>query len=401
MTMPADRAAAIRDRVVDYLQARESEMIELLRRTVDIDTGTGHVPGLNQVAEIFRAELSLSGVDAELVPGTEGNHVMGRINRGPAGAGHPYSLVIGHMDTVFPPGTVAERPFRIEGRRAFGPGVEDMKSGLVCAVFAARALTELGLWPGHEVGFFFNADEEVRSPTSAPVFAEEGGRADECYVLEGARDDGSVVTARKGSARFQLTVTGRSSHSGANHPAGRSAVRALAHKILALEDLTDYEAGTTVNVGLIRGGLSFNTVPGEAWCDVDVRVLTPEIAERVQAAVGAIAAREDVPGTAVLVTGGITRPPMVRTAGNVAMFQAVRGIAALLGRDLTESLTGGGSDGCLVSAAGAPTLDGLGPQGGRAHTADEYLELDSVVPCAALMALAIATGPHARRKDNG
>ncbi len=164
-----------------------------------------------------------------------------------------------------------------------------------------------------------------------------------------------------------------------------------------MEALTDYEAGTTVNVGVIRGGLSFNTVPGEAWCDVDVRVLTPEIARQAVADVTAIAAREDVPGTTTSLEGGITRPPMVRTPRNAAMFESVKRIAALLGRDLTESLTGGGSDGCLTAAAGAPTLDGLGPMGGGAHTPEEYINLSSLVPCAAMLATALATGPHTRR----
>ncbi len=387
--------AEMRDAVTGYLRGCEAEMVDLLRRVVGIDTGTGYADGLNRVAEIYRAALEGAGVPAETVPSPGGNHVLGRVG-GEAGGG-PVSLVIGHMDTVFPPGTVAERPFRVDAGRAYGPGVEDMKSGLVCAVYAARALSALRLWPGHEVVFFFNADEEIRSPSSAPVFAREGGRADECYVLEGRRDDGSVVTARKGSARFQLTVTGKPSHSGSNHPIGRSAIKALAHKILALEGLTDYEAGTTVNVGVVKGGLSFNTVPGEAWCDVDVRVLTPELAQGVVKAVHAIAAREDVPGTTTRVAGGITRPPMVRNARNVALFEAVKRIAALLGQDLAESLTGGGSDGCLTAAAGAPTLDGLGPQGGGAHTPEEYLELDSLVPCAAMLAIALATGPHSRR----
>ncbi len=386
---------SVKERVLAFLKERESEMIGLIGRVVGIDSGTGYVEGLNQVASMFRQALVDAGVPAEFVAAPGGNHVLGRVaSRQPGGA---VSLVVGHMDTVFPPGTVAERPFRVEGGRAYGPGVEDMKSGLVCAVYAAKALTELDLWPGHEVVFFFNSDEEIRSPSSAHVFAREGGRADECYVLEGARDDGSVVTARKGSARFRLTVAGRPSHSGANHPAGRSAIKALAHKVLALEALTDYEAGTTVNVGVIRGGLSFNTVPGEAWCDVDVRVLTPEIARQAVADVTAIAAREDVPGTTTSLEGGITRPPMVRTPRNAAMFESVKRIAALLGRDLTESLTGGGSDGCLTAAAGAPTLDGLGPMGGGAHTPEEYINLSSLVPCAAMLATALATGPHTRR----
>ena len=391
--------AELRDRLMAFLARQEAEMIGLLERVVNIDTGTGQKAGLDKVATIYREALAAAGVPAEIVPSATGDHVWGSHvgTSGPGTGVRPVSLVIGHMDTVFPAGTVAERPFRIDGRRAFGPGVEDMKSGLVCAVFAAKAMTELGLWPQHEVVFFFNADEEIRSPSSAGIFAREGGRADECYVLEGARDDGSVVTARKGSARFQLAVTGKAAHSGAAHPAGRSAIKALAHKVLALEGLTDYEAGTTVNVGVVKGGLSFNTVPGDAWCDVDIRVLTPELARRVVEAVTEIAAREDVPGTKTTLTGGITRPPMVRTDRNVALFHALRGLAALLGRDLTESLTGGGSDGCLTAAAGAPTLDGLGPQGGGAHTVGEYLELDSLVPCAALLAMALATGPHSRR----
>ncbi|MDP2871121.1 MAG: M20 family metallopeptidase [Bacillota bacterium] len=397
-------AGGMKQGLLHFLHASEGEMISLLERVVNVDSGTGQVEGLNQVADIYRAELERSGVRAEIVQAAQGNHVLGRRpgengKADPAGpSGKPaISLVIGHMDTVFPAGTVAQRPFRIEGRCAFGPGVEDMKSGLVCAVFAARALEQLGLWPGHDVRFFFNADEEVRSPTSAHIFAREGGLADEVYVLEGARDDGSVVTARKGSARFQLTVSGRPSHSGANHAAGRSAVKALAHKILELEALTDYGRGITVNVGVVRGGMTFNTVPAEAWCDLDVRVPDPEIAAQTVEAVRRIAAAEHVPGTTTRLEGGITRPPMVRTDKIARLFLAVRGLAALIGRDLTESTTGGGSDGCLTAAAGAPTLDGLGPKGGWAHTPDEYLELDSLVPCAALLAMALATGPHVRR----
>lgn len=405
------RLVGLRDRIMGYLAPREGEMIELLEAVVNIDSGTGHAAGLNQVAEIFRRELERSGVAAQIVPGPAGNHLLGRRaadrpapdqparspDRQPPSGRPARSLVVGHLDTVFPVGTAAERPFSIQGRRAFGPGVEDMKSGLVGAVFAARALSELGLWPGHQVSFIFNADEEIRSPSSAHLFAQEGGVADECYVLEGARDDGSVVTARKGSARFQVHVQGRPSHSGANHPDGRSAIQALAHKVLALESLTDYDAGTTVNVGVIRGGLSFNTVPGEAWCDLDIRALTPAHLDRVSAMVHAIASRQDVPGTSGRAEGGITRPPMERTPGTVAMFEACRRLAALLGRQLTESLTGGGSDGCLTAAAGAPTLDGLGPGGGQAHTPQEWLDLDTLVPSAALLALALATGPHARR----
>ena len=388
----------LHDRLVTYLAANQDEMIDLLRRVVDIDSGTGYAQGLNEVAAIYREALAEAGVAAEILPVDTGNHVLGRHFSGsPAKAGGPVSLVIGHMDTVFPVGTVAERPFRVEGNRAFGPGVEDMKSGLVCAVFAARALTELNLWPEHEVVFFFNADEEIRSPSSSAIFASEGARADECYVLEGARDDGSVVTARKGSARFQLAVTGKASHSGAAHAAGRSAIKAMAHKILALEELTDYEAGTTVNVGVVKGGMTFNTIPAEAWCDVDIRVLTPQTAQAAVEAVRRIAQRDDVPGTTTQLTGGITRPPMVRTARNVALFEAMRRFAAMFGRDLRESLTGGGSDGCLTAAAGAPTLDGLGPQGGGAHTVGEFIDLNSLVPCAAMLAMALATGPHARR----
>lgn len=389
----------LRDRVVGYLRGQEREMVAMLQTVVDIDSGTGHAPGLNAVAEVYARGLGEAGVDAAVLPERAGNHVLGmRGGRGAAGGPSGTSLVIGHMDTVFPVGTVAARPFRIADGRAYGPGVEDMKSGLVCAVFAARTLTALDLWPEHEVVFFFNSDEEIRSPSSSALFAREGGRAAECYVLEGARDDGSVVTARKGSARFQLKIAGKASHSGAAHSTGRSAIRALAHKILALEALTDYEVGTTVNVGVCKGGTTFNTVPGEAWCDVDIRVLTPETAQAAVSAVHAIAAREDVPGTWTIVEGGITRPPMVRTERNVKLFHAVRAIAATLGRDLRESLTGGGSDGCLTAAAGAPTLDGLGPQGGGAHTADEFINLDSLVPCAAMLAMALATGPHTSRR---
>jgi glutamate carboxypeptidase len=391
---------ALKESILSYLCPNEDAIVGLLQQVVDVDTGTGTVAGLNEVARIFADQLRASGTLAEIVPGPQGDHVLawhaGRGSQGSAGA-QGRSLIIGHLDTVFPPGTVKERPFRVEGRRAFGPGVEDMKGGLVCAVFAMRALNELGLWPGHEIRLFFNSDEEVRSPTSSPVFAREGATADEVYVLEGARDDGSVVTARKGSARFLLTVHGVPAHSGSNHAAGRSAIRALASKVLALETLTDYQEGTTVNVGVIGGGLSFNTVPAKAWCDVDIRVPDPEAAARAVDAVRAVASAEHLPGTSTVLEGGITRPPMVRTPRIEQLFLRVRELAALLGRDLQESATGGGSDGCLTAASGAPTLDGLGPQGGGAHTPDEFVYLDSLVPCAALLAMSIATGPHVRR----
>jgi len=308
--------------------------------------------------------------------------VIGRLT----GSGGPRVLMIGHTDTVFDPGTVAERPFTIEGDRALGPGVSDMKGGLLLGFFAIEVLQEVGFDGFGQVTYICNPDEEIGSPWSRDVIKAEAVNADVAFVLEGARENGDIVSARKGVSDYTLEIVGRAAHAGVEPERGRNAILEAAHRTVALQALNGRWPGVTVNVGVVHGGTRPNVVAERCLLEVDVRSPEESSFQKAEAAVEAIAREHTVPDVMVNVTGGGWHRPMEKREGGARLAGLAIGVAADLGFELKDAATGGASDANTTSAAGVPTLDGLGPIGGDDHSPKEWLDLTSVVPRISLLA---------------
>jgi glutamate carboxypeptidase len=299
-----------------------------------------------------------------------------------AGSGQQPILLLCHYDTVWPLGTLAGWPFTVDGDRASGPGVFDMKSGLVHAVWALRALDAAGL-PRPAVRLVLNGDEEIGSPASRPVIEAAAAGTRATLVFE-ASADGAVKTARKGVGLFQVYATGVESHAGLDPAKGASAVDELARAILALHALSDPAAGTTVNVGVISGGSRQNVVAGSARGEIDVRVTSAPEAARIDAGLAALTAHD--PRATVTVEGGWNRPVMERSEAIASLYEVARGLAADLGITLRECSVGGASDGNFVAALGHPVLDGFGAVGDGAHARHEHISVEGMLERTALAA---------------
>jgi glutamate carboxypeptidase len=347
------------------------EPLHLLRELVEIESPTGS-PGVRAVAEVVGRELETLGAAVELIPG---GHLRAEL----PGEGAPL-LLLGHADTVWPLGTLERLPFRVEEGRAFGPGVYDMKGGLVVLL---EAIARAG-GPRRALRVVVTADEEVGSPTGRDVLETAAAGVAAALVLEPAGPRGSLKTARKGLGRFSLHITGRAAHTGTHLRDGASAVEELAHQVLDLHRLTDDELGVSVHVGVVHGGTAENTVAAEAEALIDVRVPTLAERDRIDAALRSLAPR--TPGTTLDLRGGWTRPPLERSAGAAVLFARAREHGRDLGLDLRESSSGGGSDGNLVGALGVPVLDGLGPRGEGAHAETEHVLVASLPERAELLA---------------
>ena len=304
--------------------------------------------------------------------------------RTPWGEG-PGILVLSHIDTVHDIGIIEEvLPLRREGDRVYGPGIYDMKAGAYMAQHAYRHLVRQGRETPLPITFLYIPEEEVGSPTSQAVIEAEALANKFVLVTEPAREGGKVVTARKGVAQFWVSVQGRPAHAGASHPDGRSAIKEMARQILRFEEMTDYAAGITANVGLVQGGTMMNVVPAACRAEVDMRLPTPELMEKVCGEVLAFEAFD--PDVTVTVTGGSNRPPYVKSEAGAALFEHAKGLAAEIGFDLEDcKITGGGSDGNFTAALGVPTLDGLGADGQGAHSHHEHIYFSSLVERTALM----------------
>ena len=374
--------AALRSRVEERLP----QYLASLERLVNVDCGSYTPDGVNEVADVVTDALRGLGADVERIehrPGDGapqlGDLVIGRI----AGAG-PRLLLIGHMDTVFDPGTAAARPYRVDGRRAYGPGVTDMKSGLLAGIHALDALVESGARPA--VTFVANPDEEIGSPFSTAHIRRLVPDHDVALVLECARANGDIVSARKGIADIHVTFTGRAAHAGVEPEKGRSAIVEAAHQVLALHGLNGRWPTATVNAGVIRGGTRPNVVAERCELHVDVRAATADEFEAVTAEVDRLVATAHVDGVRAEVRRGAGHPPMEKGEASARLVALAVGIAGELGFVLHDAATGGASDANTTSAAGLPTLDGLGPIGGDDHSVDEWLDLDSVAPRTTLLA---------------
>ena len=348
------------------------------------------------IRAILTETLSDIGLDVEHIPGrASGGHLLARSpgaarGRAPAdgSAAGGGQLLVGHMDTVWPIGTLREMPVRVSDGRLSGPGAFDMKTGLAIGVFALRALRDVGLDAGIAPVFFINSDEEIGSPESEPVIRDLARGASRAFVLEPALGPGGrLKTRRKGIGQYHVEVEGRSSHAGLAPEEGASAILELAHAIRRIDRLADPETGTTMNVGLVAGGSRPNVVAASASCEVDVRVWTAAEADRIRE--GMFGLERTVPGTRIEVTQVAARGPLERTSRNVALWERALRVAGEIGLELEEGSAGGGSDGNLTSQYTA-TLDGLGAVGDGAHARHEFVWIDRAVERVALLAGLIA-----------
>lgn len=366
-----------------FIADHHDQMLARLETLVNIDSGTYNKPEVDRAARAMAGWLDELGFNAEISPQLErGDHVVAR----KMGAAGRTILLVGHCDTVFPAGETARRPFRREGQRAFGPGIYDMKGGLTLMLTALAALQATAplLWDALGVIVVVNGDEEIASPTSRSLIEAAAREADLVCVLEPARANGEYVTQRKGVGTYTLQVTGKAAHAGARPEDGASALHELLRKLNAVLDLPR-PPDFTLNVGVVRGGMRPNVVADSAEAEIDVRAPTPADVDWIDAEMRRIAAQPHIPGTATVLGGGVEFPPMPRTATNLALFELVRQAGAELGLTLEHTATGGGSDGNYASQY-APTLDGMGVRGGGAHSADEFIYVDSLVERAQVLA---------------
>jgi glutamate carboxypeptidase len=368
------------------VESRLPRFLAELEKLVSIDCGSYTPDGVNQVADHVVEALRALGADVDRVPHEPendaprlGDLIIGRI----AGDG-PRVLLVGHMDTVFDAGTAAERPFRITGDRATGPGVTDMKAGLLAGLHAVTALQEAGSRPS--ITFVANPDEEIGSPFSTSYIRDLAPGHDAVLVLECARANGDIVSARKGIADYHLTLTGRAAHAGVEPEKGRSAILEAAHQVIALHELNGRWPTVTVNAGVIQGGTRPNVVAERCELQLDLRAATVDAFDAAAAEVERIASSPTVDGIRAHLRRIAGHPPMEKSDASARLVDSAVAIAAELGFDLRDAATGGASDANTTAALGIPTIDGLGPVGGDDHSVDEWLDVTSIVPRTTLLA---------------
>ncbi|WP_369721518.1 M20 family metallopeptidase [Bradyrhizobium sp. LLZ17] len=377
--------------IIDWLASQRQAMIDLLCDVVNIDSGSYDKEGVDAVGARFERHFAEHGIPCRREShGSFGDALHAEVAK--PGSNEKPVLLMGHRDTVFGEGEAGRRPFTIRDNRAYGPGVADMKAGLVMNVFVATAFHKFGGNP-HPIKLLITSDEEIASPSSRPVIEREGRSARAVFNSEPGRPTGNVVTSRKGGIFMHFAITGKAAHSGANFAAGVSAIGELAHKIIQIHALTDLTKGITLNVGLVAGGQSVNTTAPYAEGQIDMRYVDPADRATVMAEIERIIATPCVPGTSAVLTIKGEFAPVVQSEGSKALFERYQAAAKQAGlTTLQGEFSGGCADSGFTAAVGTPTICGVGPVGGLAHTPEEYLELDSIVPRAQALALAILRG---------
>jgi glutamate carboxypeptidase len=380
-------ATTVTHPVLSWLRERQDEMRDLLVRLALVETPSLDRASQRDAFAILAREMERDGFSVRPVRGLDvGDHLYARPERRVKGA--PFQILSGHMDTVWPHGTLREMPVRQEGDVLHGPGVFDMKGGLVQIVFALRALAELGIEPPATPVVLVVTDEEIGSVESRRILGFLARGAARAFILEpGFGPEGLLKTERKGVGSFTVTVLGRAAHAGLEPQAGVSAILELTHQVQRLFALNDHARGVTVNVGTIDGGLRPNVIAPLASAIVDVRVPSLDAARELERAIRGLGPVD--PDTSVEVEGGFGRLPMEATARNRALYRRATEVAADLGIAIGETAVGGGSDGNITSLHTA-TLDGLGPVGGGAHRLDEHVVISRMPERAALLALLLA-----------
>jgi glutamate carboxypeptidase len=359
-------------------------MLDVLRPLVEHETPSREKVALDAFATRIAERFRNLGAEAELVANRDGgDHVRARISDSATADSKP-ALVLAHFDTVWPLGTVAQRPFRIVDGKAFGPGIFDMKASLVLVEYALRALRETDQKLSRPVEMLFTSDEEIGSPTSRALIEDLARKSAYVLVLESPLPGGRLKTARKGVGTFDIRIEGRAAHAGIEPEKGVSAVLELANQIIKMQELANPALGTTLNMGVVEGGTAVNVVAAHASARMDVRVATVAEAQRFEHAVRHL--KPVLSGAKIEVRGRFTRPPMERTPAIAALFEQARTIGRSLGLELSDGPTGGASDANFTAALGVPTLDGLGALGAGAHAESEHILIDSLPERAALFA---------------
>ena len=390
--VPPAELAALRAR----LAAAEPALLADLEHLVNLDCGSYTRDGVNEVATWTTAFLERIGGDVirHLDPDGVLGDTVEAVFHGEAGG--PRALLVGHTDTVFPEGTAAARPFRIEDGRATGPGVTDMKSGLLTLLYGLEAALAAGPLPFERLTVIANPDEEIGSPASTPHVERVARASDVAFSLECARANGDIVSSRKGTGDYVITVTGRAAHAGVEPEKGRSAILAAAHLVVDLHALNGRWPGVTCNVGVIEGGIRPNVVAERTVLQVDLRAVERASMAAADAAIRALTAAPAVPDVTIDVDLRHRHWPMEKLPRSGRLVALAQGLAAGLGFEVRDAATGGASDANTTAGLGVPTLDGLGPIGGMDHSPEEWLDAASIVPRTALFAaLLLATGRDA------
>ena len=380
--------------VEKYTQQRLPQYIEELRELCAIDSDSYNKAGLDAMALCLAERMRGTGMHAEIIRReTWGNDLYGVLR----GTGQGNVLLLGHIDTVYPVGTAASRPLRVEGNIVYGPGVCDMKGCILAAIYAVEALQAAGFRDYGELRFLCVSDEEINTRHCQDIMEQACHDCQGAFILEAARANGDIVSSRKGNTAYTLSARGRSAHAGVEPEKGRNAIIELAHQVLEFQALNGWREGLTISAGVISGGTVPNVVPDFAQAQFDLRFLKQADRLATEALLHESIQRkliEDVELT--IEQAPDIKGPMVRTPESLKLAEQAQEIAEMLGFSINHVLTGGASDASYTSGYSIPSLDGLGPIGGRDHSPYEYLELDSVAPRAALLAGLIASNCYIR-----
>jgi glutamate carboxypeptidase len=375
----------------DHLIHRQREILALTRALVETESPSGDVSGSRAVVSLLAAAArNIAAINSiERVPSENyGEHLRIRAFGDGRNDSRPI-VILGHTDTVHPRGALEERPWRVEGNRAYGPGVFDMKANCALAVEVIRACSNLGITPRQPLVLLLTCDEEKGSMSGRSLVEAEAKRSRAVLVIEPPAIGGRVKTGRKGTGIFTIVARGRAAHAGLEPEKGASAVLEIARQIQRLHEISNTSTGISVNVGVVRGGTASNVVPAEAYAEVDVRFSTNEDASRIEHEMAAL--RPFDSRVQVIVRGEINRPPLQRTDKVVSLFEQARTIAEALDYELEEAQVGGASDGNFAAAVGASVLDGLGINGDGAHAAHEHILIDDIPKRGALLAGLLST----------
>jgi glutamate carboxypeptidase len=378
------------DSLLRSLSKQQPAMLEMLRRLVECESPSTDKSAVDRFAEMVAAQARERGAEVQVFPSrTTGNHFRAAF-RFADGQRRRQILLLGHLDTVWGLGTLARMPYRVRQGRAYGPGVFDMKSGIVIALFAVNSLRDPGIPLKKNVTLLLNADEEIGSPSSRAITEREARRSDAVLVVEPSHGPkGALKTSRKGVGDFLVQVEGRAAHAGIEPEKGASAVLELANQLIYLEKLAKSIEGLTISAGVVHGGTRSNVIPAAAEAHIDVRVLRAQDQKTVERRIRSL--RPVDRRTRLTISGGFNRPPMERTPLTAALYKRAKRLARPLGIALTETAVGGGSDGNFTAALGVPTLDGLGAVGKGAHAAHENVVIRELPRRAALLAHLIAS----------
>ena len=371
------------DPIIDWLNAQQENMLSLLADLVNIDSNSFDKAGVDKVADSLRVFFDNQGIPYETIPLTDHGDTLRAVVTG--GDGNRPILLCGHRDTVFATGEVEKRPFFIRDGKAFGPGVADMKPGLVINAFILAAFHKFGGHPNPLVGLF-TGDEEIGSPSSKNIIVAEAEKARLAFNSEPSRPSGNIVTRRKGGIFCHCAIKGVAAHSGGFFNEGRSAIAELAQKIQALHALTDLKRGTTINVGLVRGGQSVNTVAAEASCDIDIRYQNTADRDDILTQVKKICEKVSVKGTSSSFSIRGEFQPLNPSAQSMELFALYQESAALDDVIVVGEHSGGCADSGFIAAAGTPVICGVGPVGGNYHRPDEWMQIDSLAQRARFIA---------------